>query len=1138
MRHFEVTDEAISVSDQRDVVLDAIESAVRATVAAATKGSLLGKPNKDKIAARVKEMFFPELKKALERDVSAITNVLFTDANVGYDAAVNQQTGALILNRKHTDRLADWIVHSLSGGGDVESAVRDSHSTANWIAERIVHEIVHLEQAAREPQKEKSYTSYLAKTSDQLWQAVENLASKENYEMYLASPQEIPAFAHQMVYRAITQALGGQSLKNIAEDEIPYVIQELKDVLKDISSGMSASDETLGRYLNFKGNDKKRMKVFKRFMKSVYQEVASYIEKLQAGYRGQQQKVTETFDNPYYVRTSTGSYGSIHYGFNAQSKDGADNPIDVGFYRVAGIGPNGWGIVFEDERGFAASGKGDAFRIFATVVYCLEKFLNSTEGKQAEHLTFSVDDNKTSRLKLYDRFAKMMPEFGFEIDKEKTTQLGKKYVFKRRGYEPPPKPALIPPEEQIEETFDSHIVMEIDGAHELADMSPELEKTVIAGCKHSGEIMNREVCFYNNGGDLIVFFKDEDQIDALVWIKNKTLYSMKNNTNNKGLIYALFHYIIDIEGMPIRLAETDKLTRDGLKWIIGQIKRGGFKITDQHGKPVDPSALEQEWKNTFAQGKHGPTAITIAESARAEEIRENETSLMKYDIYGVHCKEDLTYAQESRGNFKNVLRQLSPEKRRMVGLSETRGYHPSMILQKDDLVLWKLGHDLFTVTESDAFNIVKTSKVRKEARDFVMSKSKSNNLEETFDAPYSTRKQISDGGNRVAYLWNTDDNRVGVCNFWLQDSDALEWGMEFDIDLDMSASGGGDAFKIFATVAQCLKDFVASTPDVNGLSFAGDKTETSRLKLYDRFAKMIPGITGFKNKNSNFETGNYKFYEFEKSKKPALIPPEEQIEESDLTEIERVGAQNFPLNKVEEILQQCSHKDGDTIDGFDAWFGRNGDERYVVLTDSSGKIASYAGFKALEPNRWQAKNTATYSPFRGNRLASKIYRELTNHQISILSDIRQSPNGERLWTSSLPKLGLNPMVFDFDTNNIYRPDQIGDKIYSTDPKIKHRYCWILEWNGKYADQNLVYENKMLMPLQGLWYTKRVRFSESASGGCTSAGGIATVSQPLGSMVRRPGSSILAGINTAEEFPNTPPWMQAYKKKSQNKKRSK
>ena len=56
--------------------------------------------------------------------------------------------------------------------------------------------------------------------------------------------------------------------------------------------------------------------------------------------------------------------------------------------------------------------------------------------------------------------------------------------------------------------------------------------------------------------------------------------------------------------------------------------------------------------------------------------------------------------------------------------------------------------------------------------------------------------------------------------------------------------------------------------------------------------------------------------------------------------------------------------------------------------------------------------------------------------------------------------------------------------------------------------------------------------ENVSAATSSAGSIATVSQPLG-RVTRSGGSMLSGKYTTDLTPNTPDWMKKLKKKAPN-----
>jgi hypothetical protein len=72
------------------------------------------------------------------------------------------------------------------------------------------------------------------------------------------------------------------------------------------------------------------------------------------------------------------------------------------------------------------------------------------------------------------------------------------------------------------------------------------------------------------------------------------------------------------------------------------------------------------------------------------------------------------------------------------------------------------------------------------------------------------------------------------------------WNIEFiahDHDSGTDIIGSGQAFRVFATVSTILKEFIKSK---NPSMFHFTAQEPSRIKLYDRFAKQIKKIAGYK----------------------------------------------------------------------------------------------------------------------------------------------------------------------------------------------------------------------------------------------------------------------------------------------------
>lgn len=110
----------------------------------------------------------------------------------------------------------------------------------------------------------------------------------------------------------------------------------------------------------------------------------------------------------------------------------SNDPIDITFSRKA------WDAT-DDYYPMGVNGRGEAFRIFATVLDVIKAFLkeyHKKTGSPVEYLTLSADkvgagttDAAASRIKLYDRLIKKFgPRLGAKISAEDSRK-EKKWVF-------------------------------------------------------------------------------------------------------------------------------------------------------------------------------------------------------------------------------------------------------------------------------------------------------------------------------------------------------------------------------------------------------------------------------------------------------------------------------------------------------------------------------------------------------------------------------------------------------------------------------------------------------------------------------------------------------------------------------------
>lgn len=1232
MKNFDL-DEAVSISHYRDDVMNAVEEATRKALSDAVEvhGS-----DSVKVGQKVLRLFPLEFDEALERAFPIIKKVHFVD-DVSYEAAVDYN-GNLMIPKKYIEILAEWAAHGYEVGG-IERAVKEATEQSNWLAERIVHELVHLEQHSREPRRSKSYTSYLAKSANEFFSAIKNLASREDWDMYHASPQEIPAFAHQMIYKMITQALQGKRLQDIPESEIPYVIQELRDLLKDVSIGIKADDDALTQYLNFKGPDKRRMMIFKRFMKAVYQEVQSYIQKLQTGYRGNKQvneidltknqweTILSTADKEEigddlvqlvqtaYSKTDMGSFiNSIQDVLPSDWKVlnwDKDPSVDCAlFYRgprgtetwsgfkIQGLGHDGrkesksraiqkiisllqkssywiecngvlrnilkssgvnfitdekllqrlfndpnlkmisddsyvrtlpsgeqieesvagnpviknkmvdesfdkplpwhksstsWGIeytfttpkgqhgeihvgifnhygksniAFALDESMITTGKGESLAIFSTVIDCVKNAIRDPRFEDIWEISFTAANNEPSRVKLYNRFAKILPTDGFEFIGYTSVGDSTKFVFRNLDKLADIKQSK---KETIDESFNSSVDYE---------WTPGNRAVFTIGGLHYGYSYNYhsddkilEIAFSQDGKMGITGTGNAQKVFATVIAITRELMSK--------LDVEMVAFSADEENrkrLYIRLLKTLlpdwKIDHDGDTGYIFAMKPK--QVTETFDKPLAWRKRKVSWglsyKFTTPEGKWGEVGIIDNGAGVAEIIFEVDGTTEAtgggeaIPIFAtvIDCvknalgdpKMDRTWKiqygamledprrQKLYSRFAKILPQAGYE---FVGTRDTNLYKEFEFVNPEKK------------KERDEYEKVQ-QQTRRTGRQAVRSRDQ---IEESLNQPYEFKKGAS--SHMVEYMWRMEDNRVGKCMFKLEGNPKeQQWGMLFEIGGSHSLTGQGNAFRIFATVVACFNDWLATEgKNAEYIGFTADKKEPSRVKLYDRFARLLPRF-GFKDAEMDFETHGNKFYEFVRDRSSQPDQGDDVYESINSQEIQSFSDQ------VKNDLE---------LKRFDLYPKSNGDVELASLIVDKNNQRQGTGTEAM------------------NRLVD--FADRNNIRIILTPAVTDKYHG----TTSRSRLVNFYKRFGFKEN-------------------KGRYIDFAIGAGK------------------MFRNPRNTLSEMASGGCTSSGAVAPVSMPLGGTIRRSGSSILTGINTAEETPNTPDWMKAYKKKNQNNKRSK
>jgi hypothetical protein len=170
-----------------------------------------------------------------------------------------------------------------------------------WLsdADRIdttIHELVHLTQHLGQEPGKTEYRSKIEPNKEKFSAAMYKLNDPANYQIYTSSLQETPAHAHSaalQIIRSINFPLGGAIHANLTRirEQVAILLLVIKGISRDrypveYNSVVITSDivEYYNRVFNHP-SDKKLYPVYKRFVKTLHQELVNYagywVERLQ-----------------------------------------------------------------------------------------------------------------------------------------------------------------------------------------------------------------------------------------------------------------------------------------------------------------------------------------------------------------------------------------------------------------------------------------------------------------------------------------------------------------------------------------------------------------------------------------------------------------------------------------------------------------------------------------------------------------------------------------------------------------------------------------------------------------------------------------------------------------------------------------
>lgn len=188
-------------------------------------------------------------------------------------AILNYINSVTINNLTNEDRIVDEFYNQIGNiikpgkyqkyfmnDDEVQNIVDDMNDT-------LIHELVHVKQNQAQYNKGKTKTQYRSYLGKKKKDFVDPTGSVTDFNLYLASPQEIAAFSHNIALRVINDL------------NLRYV-NRLQDIQKvDSDTILYFIDKFLNGRFKQPANSKEKA-VYKRYMKLAYLEVDRFVDKV------------------------------------------------------------------------------------------------------------------------------------------------------------------------------------------------------------------------------------------------------------------------------------------------------------------------------------------------------------------------------------------------------------------------------------------------------------------------------------------------------------------------------------------------------------------------------------------------------------------------------------------------------------------------------------------------------------------------------------------------------------------------------------------------------------------------------------------------------------------------------------------
>lgn len=605
-------------------------------------------------------------------------------------------------------------------------------------------------------------------------------------------------------------------------------------------------------------------------------------------------KLLELFTDPYKLNWTEHNEDEIHATFTTDQ----DTEVTVAFDRM---GLNLWNISFDaaywDHKNkvhvktFLKTGQGDAPRIFATVIAATQEFVNKYKPK---YLWFTASHDEPSRIKLYNTMAKRFAQNQFELiehpdqDPELpqyvrrqlgNTQLSSRHFVLRN------KSFATVKEVNVDNRAGAGAVpdnLNVDYLGLRVQMKPSMFLKLAA--KLSSPQSATELANYiKQGGTIGAPFLDIDL--PAEWFDDTPDYDKPARiVGHEGRNRMIA--VQQVEGdNPV---EVHLFFRGGLRRrhltpeIIERLQSnlGGIRSQDKNlvvDSPLFSVENKQNLNELFdkpyqskwvKKTKDNTDAVFTTQDGTEITVSFNNTDNMT--TIGFEAKyfdqpsgqTIITFLATGKGDAPRIFATILSAIKQFINEKKPNylfftSLEPSRTKLYNTMVR-TLGTDYSRLPITAIDKMQTTDKVKRILANyaeelppdemFILERKSAQPLKELFAKPYKFE------GSSGTYTFETASGNQYTVLFEYEsvyDKDSKQWfsgpSVVFGLtnrkhDFSMKVEKTGDAFNVFATVSEIVKQYLSQNRRENYLIFAAAKSEPSRLKLYNAFMKMLPQV--------------------------------------------------------------------------------------------------------------------------------------------------------------------------------------------------------------------------------------------------------------------------------------------------------